>query len=182
MRAPLFCSSSWVIYREVSPARYAENVPGIFPLETRSQAGILDFFLDTAPLAVRFSLNGGDKAKYAGLAAAVLRDELAPPPGGHHLGAGELDEGPLDFVLERLPPPAWAVPLPRPSGRCCAPDRLPRRRRARVRRGLHGGDLPEDLAIGQGVRRKVLLGSASGRASFAKILIRGVAPSEPTAA
>ena len=57
----MFCSSSWVMYREVSPARFAENVSEFLSLETRSPAATLAFFLATAPSALRFSLNGATR-------------------------------------------------------------------------------------------------------------------------
>ena len=57
VRAPISCSSSWATNREVSPARFAEYVSWVFPLETRSLSVILAFYLVTAPSALRFSLH-----------------------------------------------------------------------------------------------------------------------------
>ena len=151
------------MYREVSPARFAENVSGIFPLETMPLAAVLAFFLVTAPSALLLP-ERDDLAKRVGLAAAMLRNELAPPPGGHHLGAAELDEDPLICIFERLLSSAGAFPLPRPPGRCYASDRglQPGQRGDRARRGLHGGDHPEEHTIGQGMQREVPLGVAAG--------------------
>ena len=86
--------------REVSPVRIAENAPGILPLETISPVAILVFFLITAPLALRFPFNG--TTEHVNYAAAVLRDEFVPPPGGHQLGVAELDEGPP--IFDSIPP------------------------------------------------------------------------------
>jgi len=69
-------------------------------------------------------------------------------------------------------PPTGPFPLPRPPGRCRAPDKglQPGRREARARRGLHGVDHPEELALGKGVRREVLLWGAAGRAREAAVV------------
>ena len=61
-------------------------------------------------VGVAHPLERDGQAERVELTAAIYPDELASPPGGHHLGAAELDENPRDLVLGRLSPPAGLWP------------------------------------------------------------------------
>ena len=121
VRVPWFSSSIWVL--RVLAGQVRREYAWRLPVGDEAASGGPRLLPGYGAVDVALFLERDDQAKRVGFATAMLRNDLAPPLGGHRLGAAELDEGPLSFIFERLLSPAGALPLPRPPGRCRASDR-----------------------------------------------------------